>query len=481
MKYIIIILLVIAGLIPARVYAVEPEWCYAWIGSRNWTNIENIPYTQVKFNIQNNGIEDYNALRVKSDQFTQVLTTCPLGYTKDVTDPQDFTCTKPTGVIQPNEYLNITEAYSGESYYTGTITTPDYGGNTVGNPYDYWSNPENLGAIDNTYSDIDLIYPYTQWHNHETMSGFPISGIPAGATITGIDITIKGYATGDYTAHNIGVYLSRDLMATYQPNGASNDLLWLSVPSSGTIHTFSTDNTVAQFNNYNWKPEDFNNNPDFAVSLYADENNTHHFYVDYITVAVKYEIFNAGKFEIGIYNGSDTKWCVESALGTLYPDYSFQNGGSGSAIVKMGALPVPVSCASTDIICQFKAWIYALVDEYFGFDEEDFTEQYANFLLDTKDKIPFYYLYRMEADTTWRNPVVASSTAIPDFDMTLQPKLYRNGNPIIVDPIVIHIPHEQFDPIAPFIGQLRTIWKMALYIAMLVYAIGMARRIIGPI
>jgi hypothetical protein len=476
---IVFILWITLGLLffPSYSYAQSSEPCYAWIGKKDYTNINNLPYPRVTFNIQNNGVDDANKIIVKSTQFAQVDTLCPFGYVKDVTNPNNLSCTQTSGVFAPNQYWNIIEAYSGESYYTGQITSPAYGSNSVGDPYDYWTNGVNLGAIDAQYADINLAYPFTQWHNHETTSGYNITGIPDNATITGIDVEVRGYATGDFTAHNIGIYLSRDKMATYQANGSNNDLLWITVPSSPTTHTFST-STSPQFTNYHWTPADFNNNSNFSVSLYADENNQHHFYVDYIKVMVKYEVFVGSQFEIGLNNGTTTQWCVESAMGTLYPDFSFGNGGSSSSYFKAGSLIVPLTCSDSDWFCKLKAWLYTLAIEIFAPDVSQVNEIFDTFLNSTQNKMPFYLINRVKDEIDWNPAIEATYSAIPDFDFQFTPVWIKGGVGQTMQPVSIHVDKSQFAPINPFITQVKQYWRYLLSVLFLFYVIGLIRRII---
>jgi hypothetical protein len=463
-------------LLPSMVHAQTDEPCFAWISKRDTTIINSSTYQRVVFSVQNNGIEDYDRVRVNSSTFAQVDTICPVLFTKNVSSPYDYNCQADDRVLAPNEFVKITEAYEGNSYYSGSVSTPYYGTSYVGDPYDYWTNGVNLGADDAEYSDINLVYPWDQWHNHETTSNYALSGIPNNAVITGIDVQIKGYATGDYTAHNIGVYLSRDLMATYQVNSVSNDLLWLNVPSTPTIHTFSTNSNSSQFNSYNWQASDLNNNPNFSISLYADENNTHHFYVDYIKVRVNYSVSQAGRFDVGISNGSDTKWCAVSSLGTLYPDYSYGNGGSSSAVINIGGLAVPVSCPPYDIICDFKSWLYNLFITIFGFNLENFNDQLNDLLLATRDKIPNYYLYRFRDEITVPTNFETDQN-IPDFNFSFTPKLKKNGEWQDLNPVEIHVASATFSPVAPFIGYYKRFFMMMMYIGFGYYVVKLARRI----
>jgi hypothetical protein len=301
--------------------------------------------------------------------------------------------------------------------FATTNTTVWHAPSVAGTPYGYWNNNTAVAQRDQSYTDINLVPSWPTWHNANTFTSFGNFDIPNTATISAINIKIAGYAVGS-GVHNIGFYLTRDAMATYQLNSVGNDLLWQSVPASVTDHTYTTNNNSAQFNAYNWRGVDFNNS-DFGVTMYADENTQNHFYVDFVWIQVVY-----------ITAGPDT-----------------------------------ITCDGWDIACQITSWFqyWFTIDGDFAGD----TYNSLNALLLTK--FPTCYLNAF--NYTDFNQPLGSASAIPAFHMAFTPQLIHNGSPSALTTVNIDIPASEFSPVQPFVSIMRTIFKVVLYLSLATFFI----------
>lgn len=307
--------------------------------------------------------------------------------------------------------------------YATTNVTQWHAPSIAGSPYDYWNNGVNVALRDNLYSDINLVPSWAQWHNAESFTSFASFDIPSTATISAIHIKVAGYAVGS-GVHNIGFYLTRDHMATYQVNSAGNDLLWTSVPPTVTDHTYTTNNTSAQFNNYGWTGADFNN-PDFGVTMYADENTQNHFYVDFVWVQVEY--ITAGV----------------------------------SARV----------CDAWDIPCQITSWFeyWFTIDPTFA--QDTFTSLNAIALT----KFPIVYLNALQYSDFGAD--LGTAGAIPAFYMSFNPQLIHNGSASAISAVTINIPASTFAPVQPFVNIVRGIFSVVLWLSFAWFVVTSVRKL----
>ena len=307
--------------------------------------------------------------------------------------------------------------------YATTNSTIGHGTAYTGDPYEYWNNSTYLGARDGQYSDIDLVPGWATWHNSVSAASFGFFEIPTSATISAIMVKVKGYATGSGGVRNIGFYLTRDNMATYQLNSAGNDLLWFSIPGSATEHIYTTNTSSAQFNAYHWSGADFNTN-NFGVTMYADENTQNHFYIDDIQVQVTY----------------------------------ITAGGSAG-----------VTCDSWDVICQIGAWGSQEFNTIFGVNTTFANSEFTALQAIALTKFPLIYEQAV-AFSDFGSPL-GSPGAIPALYITWAPKWKVGAVFTDLPPVVISVTSDQFAVIQPFVTLMRTIFKVVLWLGAFLFII----------
>jgi hypothetical protein len=452
---------------------VQTDQCTAYISGKDTVNIGGTVYNRARFSIQNAGIYDTDTVKITSIEYTNVQMQCPTGFAADETDQHAPLCVNPTRSIVANEYLQPYEVYAGSAPSTEEAQTLGRGASYVGDPYDNWTNGVNLGSSDDQYATWASPGSWAQWANHETTEEYGSFNIPSYAEVTAIDVEVKGYAAGGTGAHNMGIYLSRDRMQTSQSNGAANDLLWLSVPDSATIHTYHTDTNVVQFVSYDWKPSDFDTG-DFAVSIYGDGGSGWTFAADYLRVTITYRIPSAGTFAVFLSDGTTDYQCTTYAGHSLSPELIGYDGSTTSGTLLTAPLCVPKvdNCSFADLFCRVSVWGYNTLNYYFCYDPGLASPQVDQLSSLLQTKRPFNYLSALNLDVV--NSIasvsgMATPGAIPSFDITWTPKLVTAGVSSDLNPITIDIDSETFDVAAPFVVFFRGLISVLLWVTVIWY------------
>jgi hypothetical protein len=123
-----------------------------------------------------------------------------------------------TGVTCPHTYTvmgtNPCTAPPGSGFVISSPSTCATGPGTIP-----WTNPMNAIATDNVYATAALAGGSTS--NYLNCTGFNFSGIPAGATITGITVNIERKASRNRRARDAFVYLIKGGVVSTAFNGAT--------------------------------------------------------------------------------------------------------------------------------------------------------------------------------------------------------------------------------------------------------------------
>jgi len=123
-----------------------------------------------------------------------------------------------TGVTCPHTYTvmgtNPCTAPPGSGFVISSPSTCATGPGTIP-----WTNPMNAIATDNVYATAALAGGSTS--NYLNCTGFNFSGIPAGATITGITVNIERKASRNRRARDALVYLIKGGVVNTAFNGAT--------------------------------------------------------------------------------------------------------------------------------------------------------------------------------------------------------------------------------------------------------------------
>jgi hypothetical protein len=465
--FIAILLLILSGLFynPSKVLAVD--YCYSYISTQDTELINGQTYPRIRVNVQNNGTENVKRVILRSVPYSAEKLVCPAGYSGNTGNPFAPYCYKNEN-INPYEVIIPTLTFSGQNRSQLPTTISNHGTSTVATVFNDWNNPTNLGAEDAQYTDINYTGGAIPFVDAKDFGNW---NIPETATISAIMIEVKGYATGDFTAHHVGLNLSRDDFVTRQINGVNNDLLWVNLPASSTVHTYTTDTTQTNFNNYQWQPSDFNDGL-FGLALYADQGNAHHYYIDYVRVSVTYIQNFDSRYDVYLGDGTNEYHCMLNALGNLTP--------IPPVIPETPAIDVPVSCADTDIFCKGKVWIYTLFNNFFGIDPQYAIDRYSTFSNETAGKIPFAYVKAITDNFNLITPVASSSAfedTVPAFDMSFTPKLKVGGGALgDITPVSIHVDSGVFSILDTQREFLYTFWKVIIAIMWGYYVIGLFHR-----
>jgi hypothetical protein len=463
---ILAIILVLFGLLfnPGEVNAVD--YCYAYISTQDTEVLNGQSYPRIRVNVQNNATENVKRVILRSVPYSAEKLVCPTGFSGNTGNPFAPYCYRNTD-IDTYETVVSTLTYSGQNRSQVPTTTAMHGTSTVANIFDDWNSPENLGAEDNVYSDVNYTGGAIPWVDAKDFGNWDI---PTNATISAITVEVKGYATGDFTAHHVGVNLSRDDFVTRQINDVSNDLLWLNLPATSTVHSYTTNNTITNFNNYQWLPSDFNTGA-FGVAMYADQGNAHHYYIDYIRVSVTYLQNFDSHYDAYLGDGTNEYHCALNALGTLTP--------IPQVIPETPGVDVPVTCDDTDIFCKGKVWIYTLFNNFFGIDAQYAIDRYSLFSEQTAGKIPFAYVKAITDNFNLITPVASSSAfeaSVPAFDLSFTPKLIKNGVESDLTPVSVHVDSGVFSILDTQREFLYTFWKVIIAIMWGYYVVGLFHR-----
>jgi hypothetical protein len=188
--------------------------------------------------------------------------------------------------------------------FTATITTPatnaGTGADVAGVGTVTWSNPGNIISNDNTYATVAVNGGSISHYLQATNYGF---GIPAGATITGITVTIGRFENStalgndvrDYRLQLIkgGVIVGSNLAAT----GTDWPITEGVASYGGTGNMWGT----------TWTPADINAS-NFGVALAVNSTNIRIASVDYMQISVTYTATYRSQFT-AMNIGSPT-WCA---------------------------------------------------------------------------------------------------------------------------------------------------------------------------
>lgn len=443
-------------LFPAIAHAQE---CTARITKTDIYDTGSVKYPENTIQILNAGIENADTLRLESTQFSSEHLTCPLGFTANSSNPHAVTCSISSRHLELNELNKITMAYSGSGGVYGTYQTgaeyPTINGSINRNN---WTDPEKLYVANNGYGYIDVSYPNPEFTG-QSYSGFGSFNIPENSQITAISIETKGYTSNVSAGRQLVLRLTRDSFSTAQNNSANNDLMWLNPQTYiGQDHTYITDSGATGFVGYNWTPGDFNSG-NFALEIYANDNQNTRFSVDFLRVKVSYRNYQSGCFTTYI----DSVQCGTSPVGTLCPS------------PETGGIVVPESCESLDLLCQFKQWFYGAFTYWFGFDEEFSQEQFSALYTWLNYKYPFGYLAPLQA-SGFGTPLGSPSATLSDVNISFTPKLKHSGTWSDLNPVTLDVPKDTFAPIQPFLGYIRGFFTVIIFVSLGLFIIYNAGR-----
>jgi hypothetical protein len=432
-------------LFPALANAQE---CSSRITKTDVYNSGSVSYPENQIQIMNAGVENADTLRIESTQFSSEHLICPLGFTANSSNPHSVTCGISSRHLELNELNKITIAYSGSGGSYGTYQTgaeyPTVTGSTNRNN---WTDPDKLYVADNDYGYIDVSYPNPEYTG-QSYVGFSSFNIPGNSQITGITIETKGFTSNSSAGRQLVLRLTRDSFTTSHNNSPNNDLMWIN-PSSivGADHTYTTDSGASNFVAYNWTPDDFNSG-NFALEIYANDNQATRFSVDYIRVKVSYRNLDTGCFKAYINNTE----CYTS-VGTLCPSPD------------TGGIIVPKTCDALDIFCKFQQWFYGAFTYWFGFDEEFSQDQFSALYSWLNYKFPFGYLAPLQA-SGFGSPIGSPSATLQDINISFTPKIKQAGEWSDLTPVTLDVPKDTFSPIQPFLGYIRAFFTILLYVSL---------------
>jgi hypothetical protein len=448
---------IIAGflLFPAFVSAQE---CASRITKTDVYDSGSVTYPENQIQIMNGGVENADTLRLESTQFSSEHLVCPLGFSANSSNPHAVTCSISSRHLELNEVNKITIAYSGAGGSYGTYQTgAEYPTTTGSTNRDNWTDPGKLYVADNDYGFIDVSYPNSQYTGQSYM-GFSPFNIPENSQITGITIETKGFTSNTSAGRQLVLRLTRDGYTTSQNSSVNNDLMWIN-PSTyvGVEHTYTTDSGATNFVSYNWLPEDFNSG-NFALEIFANDNQATRFSVDYIRVKVSYRNLETGCFSAFI---NDVE-CYTS-VGTMCPSPD------------TGGIVVPVTCDPLDIFCKFQQWFYGAFTYWFGFDEEFSQDQFSALQSWLNYKFPFGYLTPL-SEAGFGTPLGSPSATLSDINISFTPKLKHNGTWSDLDPVSLEVTKSTFNPIQPFLGYIRGFFTVIIFVSLGLFIIYNAGR-----
>jgi hypothetical protein len=453
-KFIIFAVFFLGFLFPVSAHAQE---CYSRITKTDTFTNSSGTFPQVTIELLNAGVENANMLQVGSIQYATENLICPLGFTANSQNTHSVTCSLSQRHLELNELNKMTVAYSGAGAVYGELLT-DYKPPTITGMTNYnnWTDPGNAYVSDNSYTTITVPYPNPQYTG-QAYDGFGSFNIPIGAAITSVSVEIKAYTSNSSPGRQLVINLSRD-GNTWQSNAVNNDLMWIN-PNEyiAAVHTYTTDLSSVGFTGYGWTPDDFNSG-DFLVDIFANDNQSTTFSVDYIKVKVGYKQLDLSCFTASIGGVS-----CQSNIGTLCPNP--QTGGAD----------VPQTCNSGDILCSFKQWAYGTFMYWFGFNEDFSHDQFSALYTYLNYKFPFGYLAPLAA-SGFGQPIGSPSATLSDFHIGFTPKQVHGGTTTNLSPVALDVTGDTFAPVQPFLGYLRGFFAVIILFSTGVFIIANAGR-----
>jgi hypothetical protein len=124
-----------------------------------------------------------------------------------------------------------------------------------------------------------------------------------------------------------------------------------------------------------------------------------------------------------------------------------------------------------------KTWLFNLAYSIFGIDTDYPILRYNDFMAYMNNRVPFAYVLAVTNNFDLLAPVGTSTpSAIPDFDLTWNPKWKVNDVMTDLDPVEIHIAGSTFQVAEDSRYMYYNFWKGILAVGFAFYCVSLFRR-----